>query len=113
MTKETTEYILLANAHITQKTNKNVKSDWSIEANITNEQLGTLPPHLTEQQAMAILKFARKFELDAFNAGIQLGKEKQKKVDDDIISNMKLKLRLATEENIRIAEALDKATRGK
>lgn len=105
------EHIQLANAHVNQTTVKGVKTDWSIEENITNERLGILPKSLTDGQVFSILNFARKFELKAFNAGIVFGKQKQREADAETIKVLKGNLELAGKENERIAEALDIITK--
>jgi hypothetical protein len=101
------EYIKLANAHVTQVTNKGKKSEWSIEENITNNQLHVLPGNLGDKLIFNILNFARKFELIAFNEGIEFGKEKQRESSAKIERELTQKLQIATGENIRLAEALD------
>ncbi len=109
----TKEYILLAHAHVNQITAKGVKGDWKIEANKTNDLLGTLPNSLDESQVFSIMDFVREYELIAFNVGIALGKEKQKEIDDRIELELTRKLEIASEENERLAEVLDKLTRNK
>lgn len=108
-----TEYILLAHAHVNQTTIKGEKTDWSVEANKTNKQLAVLPKSLTDAEVFSILDFARKYELEAFNTGIVFGKEKQLKTDEDRITDLETKLRLAGAENERLAEALDIITNTK
>lgn len=107
------EYIPLANAHVNQTTVKGVKTDWSIEENKTNKQLGTLPKNLTDAQVFTILNFAREYELKSFNEGISFGKEKQRETNRAINDDLKSKVKLATEENERLANALDIITNTK
>ena len=107
------EYIQLANAHVNQTTVKGVKTDWSIEENKTNKQLGTLPMNLTDAQVFTILNFARKYELEAFNTGIAFGKKKQSETDEKVTGGLKEQLKLATEENERLASALEIITNNK
>lgn len=101
------EYIDLANAHVTQYTKNNVKSEWSIEKNITNEILGTLPSRLNESEIFHILEMARKYELTAFNVGIGFGKDQYKKIHDSELRILKEKLNLIIAENERLADALE------
>ena len=103
-----TDFIYLQNAHVTQHTSNGIKTEWKIEQNISNELLGSLPPQLTEDTVFAILNFARKYELIAFNEGIKVGKDKTVKVYDEMITTIGNKLAIATEENIRLAEALER-----
>lgn len=66
-------------AHINQQSNGESKTPWSVQKNVTNEELFELPGNLSESEIFTIMKFARKFELTAFNTGIQFGKETTKK----------------------------------
>ena len=74
------EYIKLAHANVTQHTIGSKRNDWIIKANKTHEELGTLPSSLTDKEVFSILHFMRKYELDAFNIGIDFGKKEYKKV---------------------------------
>jgi len=66
--------IELATCHITQETNYGQKSDWRVISN-SKKLLATLPRVLNEKEAMSIIHIARKFELLAFNIGVQFGKK--------------------------------------
>lgn len=105
--------IKLAHANATQITSKGQKSDWVVKANITGEELGTLPSKLTENEVFSILDLARKYELEAFNIGINFGKQEYKKVYEPQIKQLQSNLQRAKNENERISEALDKATKSK
>jgi len=104
------DYIKLQNANVTQVSKSNEKTDWLIRANKTGENLGTLPSKLTEKEVFSILDVARKFELEAFNVGINFGKQKQQESFSQIRKQLEERLRLAKNENERLADALDKAT---
>lgn len=110
MTKkiENNDLIHLQNAHITQHTNGHVKSEWKVEKNITNERLAVLPKHFSEADVFTIMDFARKFELIAWNEGIAFGKMKTVKVYEPTIRELQQKLEMATQENERLAEILEK-----
>ena len=69
------DLIHLQHAHTTQYTDGSEKSNWKVRQNITSEDLAELPAELNEGQVFAILDFARKFELIAFNEGIKFGKK--------------------------------------
>lgn len=71
------DYIYLQNAHCTQHIGTNGKSDWSVQKNISNEEIYTLPSHISDADIFTIMRFARHFELKAFNAGIKIQKEHQ------------------------------------
>ena len=74
------EYIKLAHANVTQNTIGAKRTDWVIKANKTHEELGTLPSSLTDKEVFAILHLMRKYELEAFNVGIDFGKKEYKEV---------------------------------
>ena len=63
-------------AHVNQYTTDiNGKSQWEVQENKTNNILAILPKELTDSQMFSVLKFARKFELLAFNIGMDNMKE--------------------------------------
>ncbi len=106
------EYIALQSAHVTQHTTDGYKkTPWRVEKNITNEKITELPANLSEAQVFSILNFATKFELIAWNEGIAFGKKKTVEVYNIEIDKLKDVLKLATEENERLANVLDKLTR--
>ena len=95
------EYIKLQSAHATQiSSEKNGKGAWKIRENITSKDLFELPGHISEKDIFTILDFAKKFELEAFNAGIQFGKNINK-----------TNLQIARNENNRLSSILEKQTR--
>ena len=102
------DIIHLQHAHITQYTDDNKKSDWNVRKNITNEDLAKLPKEFTEKQVFKIMAFARKFEMMAFNEGIQFGKQKERDSNKSRIENYERTLTLARQENERLAEKLIK-----
>jgi len=73
------DLIKLQNANMFQETTRGVKSDWLIRENITGDTLATLSASVSDQDMFKILKFARQFELEAFNAGIQFAKDQKLK----------------------------------
>lgn len=94
------EFIDLQSAHVTQITSeKEGKGDWLVRQNMTSKDLYTLPSNLSDKDVFTILEFARKFELIAFNAGIEFGKDGNRK-----------RLKLAINENEKLASVLDKLT---
>lgn len=100
------EYIKLQHSHATQITNGHERSDWSIEANHTNEQLAIFPSTLTETQMFSILDFAKKYELEAWNQGIKFGSKKTSEVWDKKVKKLQESIDLMRAENERLAEAL-------
>lgn len=107
------EHIPLKHAHVTQHTAGANKTVWSIKENITEKLLGELPNKLDEKEVFSILNLMRKYELDAFNTGINFGKQKYKNVFDPKMAQLTENLKRARNENERLAEALDNATKGK
>lgn len=106
------EFIKLQNAHVTQHiTDGHKKTPWSVEENITNEKITDLPANLSEKQVFSILRFARKFEMTAWNEGIAFGKDKTVNVYNIEIDKLKVRLKAAIAENERLAEVLDKTQR--
>ncbi len=69
------DLIKLQNAHVTQHTDETGRSDWRVEANVTDELLHELPAHIKDADMFTILEFARKFELEALQAGIEFQKK--------------------------------------
>ncbi len=100
-------YIDLQSAHITQHTNGQNKTDWEVKANITEENLFTLPKHLNESDVFTIMEFARKYELIAFNAGIAFQKGKQNEVLQSKIIQLSEIVKELSNENERLATVLD------
>lgn len=107
------ELIKLQSAHATQYTNRGKKSDWKIQENITNEEMGVLPGILSEAEVFAILDLARKYELNAFNVGIEYGKNQQNKLNYTKLNHLERRIELAREENERLAKILDDLTNRK
>lgn len=109
---EQKELIKLASAHATQLSSKGKKTGWSVEANITNEKLVELPQKLKEQEVFLILNFARKYELEALNIGIDFQKKKNNAYMQEKINLLTRTNEALIEENERLATVLDKMTKG-
>jgi len=104
----TEQYIELQTAHVTQLTNSGVKGDWSVQKNITHEKIHAFPPNIDDGTMSSIMSFARKYELEAFNAGIRFQKGKQNEVLVAEIGQLKNTIKELADENIRLASILDK-----
>ena len=100
------EFIKLENAHVTQYTNGHERSEWSLEANMTDEKLWTFPSTFTENQMFNILDFAREFEKEAWNAGIKFGRDKAKEIWEPKLRMAEARIEYMKKENERLAEAL-------
>ena len=101
------DLIDLQNAHVTQFTNETSgKSAWKVRKNITNEDLFDLPKDLCEKDVFTILDFAKKFELIAFNKGINFQKEQSNKIINQQRQEFDTRITLARQENERLANKL-------
>ena len=110
--EKTKSLLILATAHVTQQTNNAVKTDYSLQANETNEVLFELPKCLTDSQVFSIMDFMKKYELKAFNIGINFQKTKNNKLLSQTINEQKNHITGLTNENARLAELLDNITKG-
>ena len=105
------DLIKMSSANVNQVTGTNIKTEWIIRENITEEELGRFPAVLTDKQAFDMLRLIRKYELIALNVGINTGKKKTVKVYDKIITGYEEKFKLAIKENERLSDTLDRLTR--
>lgn len=105
------EYIPLQHAHVKQSKTRGVKTDWKVCKNATHEELATLSVDFSDKDIFRILAFSRKFELEAFNIGIDFGKDKQRKTDTQVKNELHAKIMALTNENTRLAETLDRVTK--
>lgn len=101
------ELITLQSCHITQKSQDDVKTDWAVEENITNKLLHTLPKKLTDNEVMGVINFAKKYELEAFNIGINFQKEKQNEFLKATILELQNNNDSLAKENTRLATVLE------
>ena len=107
MTKEElTPLIDLATAHVTQLTKHGKKSKWFVRKNITSEDLATLRSTFNEGEVFEILDFARKFELIAFNAGIQFQKKLSNAYYKKLLDGHKRVINELTTANTKLADKL-------
>jgi len=101
----------LATCHITQHTKGSEKTDWVVQLNETNEEVFRLPKKMSEFEVFAIIDFARKYELEAFNKGIEFQKDKQNSVLKITIDSQLNLINKLKSENERLANELDKRIR--
>jgi len=107
--EERKDLVHLQHSHTTQLTDGNgKKSEWSVQQNVTDEELYSLPKHWNEATVFTALDFAKEFESIALNSGINHGVkmmtnkyEQEKKELLNIINFLK-------EENKKLADTLDK-----
>ena len=83
------DLIPLQASHITQLTSNGKKSTWSVQKNITDEELLTFPKHFSEDEIFHIMDFAKKYEMEALTAGITFQKDKQNQALKSIIDQQK------------------------
>jgi hypothetical protein len=103
----------MATANVTQTTSGAVKSDWVIRANGEDgEELGRLPGNLGEAHVFEILHLARKYELLAFNAGIDFQKDKQNQFLKDEIARLRFEQEAILAHNATLADTLERLTNG-
>ena len=108
----TEDLIPLANANAFQLTNDGVKGDWLVRENITERELATFDARISDQDMFTILHFGRKYELAAFNAGIDFQKDKQNVLLRKQIDQLILERGAMIKRNNELAETLDRLTRG-
>lgn len=101
------EFVKLENAHVTQHTNGHERSEWSLEANMTDEKLWKFPSTFTEEQMFNILDFARAFEKEAWNEGIKFGREKARQIWEPKLKMAEARIEYMKSENIRLSNALE------
>ena len=102
------ELISMSTAHATQLTADSVgKGPWRICKNKTNEVLATLDKNLTEKQVFEFMDVAKKYELEAFNIGIQFQKELSDTYWKSIESGLKRVIAELTAANDKLADRLD------
>jgi uncharacterized protein YlxW (UPF0749 family) len=104
------EYIDLQSSNFTQTTIHGVSGDWRIRKNITGEDLQTFPPSVSDVLMYEILTFAKKFELIAFNAGINFQKDKENEVLAARIQEISTLNNELVAENTRLATVIEYIT---
>jgi len=105
---ERKELIPLQHSNVTQLTHKGEKRDWIVKTNQTDQELFILPKHFTEADVFKILEFARKFEIEAFNIGINFEKNKNIKQNKEKQEQYNKQIKIARDENERLASKLMK-----
>ena len=103
----------LQTAYITQHTTESKgKGEW-IVYNADKEEIYTLPVDWTPKQAMAAIHLGRKFELIAFNKGVEFQKAKNPKTIKTLqamLLNLQEDKKMIIAENEKLANELDKLT---
>lgn len=105
--QENKDLIHLQHSHVTQHSDANGnKSKWSVQKNVTNEELATLPEDWDEATVFTALEFARKFELTALNVGINFGVSKMVEKHNAEKEQLNKIIKGLTDSNDRLAEKL-------
>ena len=104
---EAPELIDLQSAHVTQTTEQGVRSDWNVKKNITGEVLHVFPPSISDTLMFEVLNFAKKYELLAFNEGINFQKGKQNEFLSAQITELVGVNRELGAENVRVTTILE------
>ena len=107
MGKVRKEYIPMSNANVKYEAVNGGTDIWTIRENITGNVLGVINANIPDSEMFSILHLIQKYEEDAFNVGIEFGKQKYKNVFDPQMAQLKEINRLAGIENERLADALE------
>lgn len=73
-----------------------------------DEEIGTLSNELDPKQAMSYIHFARKFELGAFNIGIEFGKKEEHDKAEKVFQSLLAKIKELEEQNIALSDNLER-----
>ena len=74
-----------------------------------NKDLATLPGTLSPKLAMSYIHFARPFELEALNIGINFGKQQQLKISQKQMEFYEGRIKFLEEQNEKLSNSLEKA----
>lgn len=103
----------LQTAYATQITSeKDGKGEW-IVYNVDKEEIYRLPKEYTEKQVMEAIHLGRKFELIAFNKGVNFQKSKNPKTIitlQKMVKNLTAEKEMMKQYNDKIATELDRLT---
>ena len=104
----------LSTSYQTQVTGDKGKSDWVVYSQ-EKEELTRFPSHLSDDEVRKIIKFAKKYELEAFNNGIEFQKRSVPKTLSslrNVVTHLKRENQRLLEENSRLGDTLDRVTKG-
>lgn len=98
------------NCNMFQETYSNgTKSDWLVRKNISGETLCSLPSSVSDKAMFALIDFTKKYELIAFNKGIEFQKGKQNTLLNREITDLKSAYLSLQAHNDYLADSLEKA----
>lgn len=104
------DLIDLQSAYIKQTSDAKGKGAWRVHKNMTYELLGELPASLTEANVFDVMRFARKYELIAFNAGINFQKDNQNQSFIEQIAILKSDILGLQQHNNLLATEIERLT---
>ncbi len=107
MTKQE-DLIPLQASHVTQGTSGHIKTAWSVQLNGTEDKILELPSTYSEDEIFHIMDFAKKYELEAFNIGINFAKRQGNAYMKDITDKQLNIIKALKSDNDRLASALEK-----
>ena len=102
-----TNLIELQTSYATQlTTEEGGTQDWIIYA-ADKSKLAVLPKELRDNEVFAVLDFARKYELEAFNRGIEFMKKQKDDEIRELRASVSIALNQLRDENSRLANKLE------
>lgn len=100
------DLIPLQNSNAFQSGSGADRSDWIIRENETDKELFTLPKTISDQDMFAVRKFAKQYELEALNVGIQFQKKQQDFKSQERIANLEEALKDSISHSNKLAVKL-------
>lgn len=97
--------IPLQTAFITQALD--VESNTWFVYDTENNLLGKLSNKLEDREAMAVIHFARKIELEALNIGIRFGEAQEHEKAEKVFQAMRAEIKQLQEQNIGLSAHLE------
>ncbi len=80
--------------------------NWIVTDGEGNE-LWEFPEGMDERKVMSSIRLGRKFELKAFNLGVDFGKEEQKKIHALLIQDLENRVRSLEAMNVELSNQLE------
>lgn len=106
------QLIPLQHSNAYQESKDGQKGNWIIRENQTDRELFILSSRICDQDMLDIRKFAKQYELNAFNAGINFQKSQQNEYLKQKISELTQALSESHARNILISTELEYLTEG-
>ena len=95
----------LANAYATTVRDQN-DNKWLVYSK-DGEELGRFPSKWDERDCMTAIRLGREFELEAFNIGIDFGKEKMTKVLLPKLEQLTNQIAFLEEQNLKLSSKIE------